>query len=98
MRLVRVPTDRAGNVRAHDAINRAVVDALGNNSAVGVRAPELRIATSDDIDAMTAVMRASVLDLFPGFYNEQQVAERLGAHRARRSGTRRGRHVLLVRD
>ena len=23
---------------------------------------------------MTAVMRASVLDLFPGFYNEQQVA------------------------
>ncbi len=41
---------------------------------MGVRAPELRIATSDDIDAMSAVMRASVLDLFPGFYNEQQVA------------------------
>jgi 2-succinyl-5-enolpyruvyl-6-hydroxy-3-cyclohexene-1-carboxylate synthase len=29
VRLVRVRTDRAGNVRAHDVINRAVVDALG---------------------------------------------------------------------
>jgi 2-succinyl-5-enolpyruvyl-6-hydroxy-3-cyclohexene-1-carboxylate synthase len=29
VRLVRVRTDRAQNVRAHDAINRAVVDALG---------------------------------------------------------------------
>ena len=29
VRLVRVQTDRAENVRAHDAINRAVVDALG---------------------------------------------------------------------
>jgi 2-succinyl-5-enolpyruvyl-6-hydroxy-3-cyclohexene-1-carboxylate synthase len=29
VRLVRVRTDRAENVRAHDAINRAVIDALG---------------------------------------------------------------------
>ena len=29
VRMVRVRTDRAENVRAHDAINRAVVDALG---------------------------------------------------------------------
>jgi 2-succinyl-5-enolpyruvyl-6-hydroxy-3-cyclohexene-1-carboxylate synthase len=29
VRLIRVHTDRAENVRAHDAINRAVVDALG---------------------------------------------------------------------
>lgn len=43
-------------------------------AAVGGGAPELRIATPDDMDSMAAVMRASVLDLFRGFYNEQQVA------------------------
>ena len=42
--------------------------------AVGVGGPELRIATPDDIDSMTAMMRVSVLDLFQGFYDERQIA------------------------
>lgn len=34
----------------------------------------LRIATESDVDALTEVMRASVLALFPQFYDEQQTA------------------------
>jgi GNAT superfamily N-acetyltransferase len=34
--------------------------------------PDLRAATNGDADAITAVMRASVLDHFPSFYDEQQ--------------------------
>jgi hypothetical protein len=36
--------------------------------------PVLRVATEADLDAMAAVMRASVLELFPRFYDERQVA------------------------
>lgn len=36
--------------------------------------PELRLAREDDVEAMTAVMRASVLELFPAFYDERQTA------------------------
>jgi len=32
------------------------------------------VSTRDDVDVMTEVMRASVLALFPGFYDEQQTA------------------------
>jgi GNAT superfamily N-acetyltransferase len=34
----------------------------------------LRLATAADLDAITNVMRASVLALFPGFYDERQTA------------------------
>jgi GNAT superfamily N-acetyltransferase len=34
--------------------------------------PALRVATDQDVDAITAVMRASVLELFPSFYDERQ--------------------------
>jgi len=37
-------------------------------------APTLRVATEADVEAMTEVMRASVLELFPGFYDERQTA------------------------
>ena len=36
--------------------------------------PVLRIATEADVEAMTEVMRASVLELFPKFYDERQTA------------------------
>jgi len=34
----------------------------------------LRAATVEDLDAIAAVMRASVLAIFPGFYDERQTA------------------------
>ena len=37
-------------------------------------APILRVATAADIHAMADVMRASVLELFPHFYDERQTA------------------------
>jgi GNAT superfamily N-acetyltransferase len=36
--------------------------------------PVLRTATLDDADAITTVMRASVLELFPRYYDERQTA------------------------
>jgi GNAT superfamily N-acetyltransferase len=36
--------------------------------------PVLRVATADDLDAIGAVMRASVLELFPAYYDERQTA------------------------
>jgi len=36
--------------------------------------PVLRVATQADADAITEVMRASVLELFPRFYDERQTA------------------------
>jgi GNAT superfamily N-acetyltransferase len=36
--------------------------------------PVLRVATKADVDAITEVMRASVLELFPQFYDERQTA------------------------
>jgi GNAT superfamily N-acetyltransferase len=36
--------------------------------------PILRVATDADVDAITEVMRASVLELFPRFYDERQTA------------------------
>ena len=36
--------------------------------------PRQRIARAADIDQMSAVMRSSILDLFPAYYNEQQTA------------------------
>jgi GNAT superfamily N-acetyltransferase len=36
--------------------------------------PVLRVATEADVDELTDVMRASVLQLFPQFYDEQQTA------------------------
>ncbi len=36
--------------------------------------PILRVCTEADVDGMAAVMRASVLALFPGFYDERQTA------------------------
>jgi GNAT superfamily N-acetyltransferase len=36
--------------------------------------PVLREATIDDVDAIAAVMRASVLELFPRFYSPRQTA------------------------
>ncbi len=36
--------------------------------------PVLRVCTEADVEAMTAVMRASVLELFPRFYDERQTA------------------------
>jgi len=36
--------------------------------------PVLRVATAADLDAIADVMRASVLELFPNFYDERQVA------------------------
>jgi GNAT superfamily N-acetyltransferase len=36
--------------------------------------PVLRVATGDDLDAIAAVMRASVLALFPAYYDERQTA------------------------
>jgi GNAT superfamily N-acetyltransferase len=37
-------------------------------------APVLRVATAADIDEIATVMRASVLELFPRFYDERQTA------------------------
>jgi GNAT superfamily N-acetyltransferase len=37
-------------------------------------APVLRVATAEDLDGITRVMRASVLELFPRFYDERQTA------------------------
>ena len=34
--------------------------------------PVLRVATETDVDAISDVMRASVLELFPQFYDERQ--------------------------
>ena len=34
----------------------------------------LRVATRDDLEAIAAVMRASVLELFPAYYDERQTA------------------------
>ena len=34
--------------------------------------PPQRIATLDDVPAIAELMRASILDLFPGFYDERQ--------------------------
>src|SRR5262245_13560742 len=36
--------------------------------------PVLRVATEVDVDALTEVMRASVLELFPRFYDDRQTA------------------------
>jgi GNAT superfamily N-acetyltransferase len=36
--------------------------------------PVLRVATETDVDAITGVMRAAVLELFPAFYDERQTA------------------------
>jgi GNAT superfamily N-acetyltransferase len=36
--------------------------------------PVLRVCTEADVEAMTGVMRASVLELFPRFYDEHQTA------------------------
>lgn len=36
--------------------------------------PVLRLATEEDLNAIAAVMRASVLELFPAYYDEQQTA------------------------
>ena len=36
--------------------------------------PVLRAATVEDLDAIAEVMRVSVLDLFPAFYDERQTA------------------------
>jgi GNAT superfamily N-acetyltransferase len=36
--------------------------------------PVLRAATAEDLDQIAAVMRASVLELFPAFYDERQTA------------------------
>jgi len=36
--------------------------------------PVLRAATVEDLDAIAALMRLSVLELFPGFYDERQTA------------------------
>jgi GNAT superfamily N-acetyltransferase len=36
--------------------------------------PVLRVATVSDLDVIAAVMRASVLELFPRFYDERQTA------------------------
>jgi GNAT superfamily N-acetyltransferase len=41
---------------------------------VSVAGPVLRVATAADVDAITQVMRASVLELFPRFYDERQTA------------------------
>jgi GNAT superfamily N-acetyltransferase len=41
------------------------------SSVVG---PVLRVATAADVDGMASVMRASVLELFPQFYDERQTA------------------------
>lgn len=41
---------------------------------MSVAAPVLRVATAADLDAIAAVMRASVLELFPRFYDERQTA------------------------
>jgi GNAT superfamily N-acetyltransferase len=37
-------------------------------------APVLRVATAADLDVIAAVMRASVLELFPQFYDDRQTA------------------------
>ncbi len=36
--------------------------------------PVIRVATQADVDAITEVMRASMLELFPRFYDERQTA------------------------
>ena len=41
---------------------------------MNVPAPVLRAAAASDLDQIAAVMRASVLELFPQFYNERQTA------------------------
>jgi GNAT superfamily N-acetyltransferase len=41
---------------------------------VSVVRPVLRVATEADVDAMTEVMRTSVLELFPPFYDARQTA------------------------
>jgi GNAT superfamily N-acetyltransferase len=41
---------------------------------VTIDGPVLRIATSADVDAISDVMRASVLELFPRYYDERQTA------------------------
>ena len=38
------------------------------------RCPMQRLATPDDADRITALMRSSVLEIFPRFYNEHQTA------------------------
>jgi GNAT superfamily N-acetyltransferase len=42
--------------------------------AVVTAVPVLRAATVEDLDAIAAVMRASVLAIFPGSYDERQTA------------------------
>jgi GNAT superfamily N-acetyltransferase len=46
---------------------------LASASVTG-REPVLRLATEADADTITDVMRASVLELFPAFYDERQTA------------------------
>jgi GNAT superfamily N-acetyltransferase len=41
---------------------------------VSLDGPVLRVAADADLDAMAGVMRASVLELFPRFYDERQTA------------------------
>jgi GNAT superfamily N-acetyltransferase len=41
---------------------------------VSLDGPVLRVATETDVDAISDVMRASVLELFPQFYDERQTA------------------------
>ncbi|HVF19997.1 MAG TPA: GNAT family N-acetyltransferase [Mycobacteriales bacterium] len=36
--------------------------------------PELRLASAADADQISALMRASILDLFPAYYDERQTA------------------------
>lgn len=47
---------------------------MTSEAPVNAKAPELRLAGDDDVEAITAVMRASVLKLFPAFYDSRQTA------------------------
>jgi GNAT superfamily N-acetyltransferase len=52
------------------------VGALGRpgQAPVSLAAPVLRVATEADLDAIAEVMRTSVLELFPRFYDDRQTA------------------------
>jgi GNAT superfamily N-acetyltransferase len=52
---------------------------LMGGAVVSAVVPVLRAATVEDLDAIAEVMRVSVLDLFPAFYDERQTAS-AGVH------------------